>query len=1722
MTVDNQPMSPGHQESKSPSRQLLLVASAGLLLMSLLSCTRTAPTPAPAPTLTPIGEQPGGGVVVSELPPFVLDSTLASELVVNPDQGLGQCHWLDAGVISRNEVSWGYESSGASSGWDEVEPEPGVYNWSALDAEIAKARDLGKRIWIELHTTEGHVPQWALNAGVQLVGSRGGTPVPWNTTYQRLLRRAIHAMAERYDNDPTVDAINIMAGGCYGEMVICAPDFDRAVWEAAGYTDELFAESVKQIIDIYLEDQHTWDDGSTSHGFVNTPVVLQVGAGLYSHTRVVIDPVIAYAMPKYGMRIWLKYNGWGGGFDMGWLYQDHDTITRVGYEPMGNSLDFLDRPQEYVRLAIDQHCSYICLQGPYFDVTDTKWQLAREMAARYLGTQIIFQGADLPDQLAAGQEVSIASRWVNRGTVPLMRSRREGIKDVPASYDVLLSLVNPMTGATVAASTFTPAVPTTAWYSAQQITANGALRLPVGLTPGVYELRVGLINPDLPATDSERYFRLINTDLFDGQGRYSAGQVTVVSSSPEVPTPTAAPPHVSAAAKLPPVIFVMLDWMNGDWGNPDYRFSYVDQYGYRQEYRGHPEYGALGGWSAFEWRDLNPSQGVYNWTLTDKYIKDAQGMQVTLPDGSVIAKPVGLSVQTWAMEETDTTIGVNFTPPWVATAIGTNVSSCYDPDGGGPCKPFCTPRWSHEGWQYWFDQFILAFGQHYDNNPEFYNLSFIAIATGADDETSERKSLGDCAYDPGGNTRAFDDWVLHVMTTYNLAFPTTPNFVQSTLHGIHVHAQHAANMPNGMTGVKVNGLEVDVPSAEVRLNGVLVGGVTGFSEVWHELIPTGYEPKHGNGIEGSYWFYMQGLSTYPYMFDIQLPNLADGYQSELASGFPIQDFVRTHLGKTAQSAPDVWIVLRDTYFKNTSWTGSDGVLRTYGPHFGDFEYYLYRNDGASGSRTVALRAEALDRELPALARSHIYGWHSSRRTDQATANPYMSFNVDDRYPYAGQVPRAAGGEVSWQITMTIANKGTDSFSLEYKDFTGNIVERRVSKGAALGTPGAWVDYTWRVDDAFFMNGLPGGTDFRIDCNNDGDEIIHRLIVRADGPPPPTPTPTLTRPPTSTPTKTTTPHTPTPTATRTTTSAPSATRTNTRLPTATPTSGPSATPTATPSPFPGGQNVVTLQQGTNGYQGARDTYMVTWNESTNYGNQMNLALKNDNVYSTLLRFDLGSIPAGAVINRATLGVYAYYRNADQTMIMQAYRMLRPWTELEATWQRAAVDDPWGLPGANDTVIDRGASFWAATNVPLVNSWYELDLTALVRAWLNDPQSNYGLALRAQGSISVIYYFASAQHTTQALRPVLVIDYTAPLVPLTPTATPLATLSPTPSGTQLPTYTPTNAPSPTRTLTPLPSFTPTITLTPTQTPTPFPSGHRSIVIQHGVSGYLGTSDTYMSIWKPAGNFVNQANLVVKNDSVYSGLLRFDLGSMPSGAVVEQSILRLYPYYRDKAATMNLEAYRVVRPWLDSQATWNEASVGHGWAAAGANDTLLDRDGQPAATTGVSALSAWYQLDITSLVQQWVSNPRLNYGVALRGAGDQSVSYHFASANHTTLSLRPQLWILYNAPEPTISPTAAPATMTPTRTLTPPATPTSTAVSSPTPTRTNSPTLPPTATSLPSATPLPTVTSSPTPLPTPSVLPGLEGRVAEIESRTRSLEELFWRIVEILRRAGRLGGT
>lgn len=298
---------------------------------------------------------------------------------------------------------------------------------------------------------------------------------------------------------------------------------------------------------------------------------------------------------------------------------------------------------------------------------------------------------------------------------------------------------------------------------------------------------------------------------------------------------------------------------------------------------------------------------------------------------------------------------------------------------------------------------------------------------------------------------------------------------------------------------------------------------------------------------------------------------------------------------------------------------------------------------------------------------------------------------------------------------------------------------------------------------------------------------------------------------------------------------------TSLGTATPTPSSTITPTATPgpssTPTPLPTVSVILSQGRDSYSGTTDTWLNSFDTTANYGGATLLEVRGGGQSSSLVEFDLASLPSGITIQRAKLRLYSLSRSNSSAVEVGAFRLLKKWAENEATWEQAQAGQPWQSPGATGTGSDRSASPLTSGSVAALNAWTEWDVTAYVQDWYAAPVNNFGVLLEGVSSTLVRYNFQSAFGGDWQQRPQLVIDYSiGSAATKTPTASATPTLTPTSTPTRTPTATPTRTPTPTFTRTPTGSPTPTVTPTPvlptvtptatstevfTSTPTPTPT-------------------------------------------------------------------------------------------------------------------------------------------------------------------------------------------------------------------------------------------------------------------------------------------------------------
>jgi len=580
----------------------------------------------------------------------------------------------------------------------------------------------------------------------------------------------------------------------------------------------------------------------------------------------------------------------------------------------------------------------------------------------------------------------------------------------------------------------------------------------------------------------------------------------------------------------------------------------------------------------------------------------------------------------------------------------------------------------------------------------------------------------------------------------------------------------------------------------------------------------------------------------------------------------------------------------------------------------------------------------------------------------------------------------------------------------------------------------------------------------------------------------TPTPTATPTNTPTPTASATP-TPSPTTTLSPTPSPILTATPSPTPTSTPTHTPTPTPTATatlaPTPTPITTDVI-LQQGRDGYAGVSDTYFDFFAPEANYGSAPRLHVRGDGNYATLIRFALPDGLRGEDVVAATLQLNTRYRDKPLTCLVGAYRVQRAWTDSQATWVKATDTDAWTSAGVWPSDCE---------TVPLdeeqlaaADAWYSWDVTPAVQGWLADPESNFGLLLRSGISGSAVYHFNSSEDNASDRRPRLVIAVvdpsvtpvatatgeptaTATLQPSatassTPTATrtPTRTLGPTPSPSVTPSAVPPATPTPTATRTATrtsgPTLTRTLTSTPTPSLTPIPTATATIpqtpipsvdvILQEGLDGYSGASDTYISFFEPDMSFAANPRMRVRGDGNYAALIRFALPDSLRGQNVMTATLRLRTRYREKPLSCLLGVHRLQRGWADAQTTWNQASDGETWTSAGVWPT--DCDTVPLDEQELSSGDDWYDFDVTPAVREWLASPESNYGLLLRSSVSGSAVYHLQSSEDGASVYRPMLILSVGgtAETPTLTATSRPtatATSPPnaTATRTPSATPT-----------------------------------------------------------------------------------
>ncbi len=163
---------------------------------------------------------------------------------------------------------------------------------------------------------------------------------------------------------------------------------------------------------------------------------------------------------------------------------------------------------------------------------------------------------------------------------------------------------------------------------------------------------------------------------------------------------------------------------------------------------------------------------------------------------------------------------------------------------------------------------------------------------------------------------------------------------------------------------------------------------------------------------------------------------------------------------------------------------------------------------------------------------------------------------------------------------------------------------------------------------------------------------------------------------------------------------------------------------------------------------------------------------------------------------------------------------------------------------------------------------------------------------------------------------------------------------------------------------------------------------------------------------------------NNSLSHNLVQVDTSGILSTEVVTGASLKLTTDFQHPDTTsVTLTVHRLLQPWDEFEATWNERLNGTAWSTPGMQ-AGVDYSSTVITTQTLTA-NETHTFDLGSpaglaMVQDWISNPTSNYGLALvatPSGGTTREQFNFVHSESTTADsgVKPIL-IITTVPEPT----------------------------------------------------------------------------------------------------------
>lgn len=258
---------------------------------------------------------------------------------------------------------------------------------------------------------------------------------------------------------------------------------------------------------------------------------------------------------------------------------------------------------------------------------------------------------------------------------------------------------------------------------------------------------------------------------------------------------------------------------------------------------------------------------------------------------------------------------------------------------------------------------------------------------------------------------------------------------------------------------------------------------------------------------------------------------------------------------------------------------------------------------------------------------------------------------------------------------------------------------------------------------------------------------------------------------------------------------------------------------------------------------------------------------------LWKTDCIDLPDGYTATSVTLHLYQDWNlgTTGYNRPVDLYRVLKTWDEADVSWTANTASSSWSASGLGSGSDYTAVAIDTATT-PGTNGYTVFDITSDVQAFLAGTADNYGSLTRLSTEANLAR-FRTSEDTVPSRQPFFTVEADAVAVPGTVV-------------TNLPTA--------------------------------------DTHIRNGDTSFNGGSNNTALMGRHGAGTI----LVTRT------LMRFDLSSLPSEAVIRSAQIRVYNDWDDSAVgkTDVIRLHRILADWDESEATWADRLTGTAWTSGG----------------------------------------------------------------------------------------------------------------------------------------------------------------------------------------------